>query len=168
METSTPSKLLLGHPQHMRGSFTLDISGDPDRVFNLEEPLDYPTGTIDEIAAYHVIEHLNHLKVPIAVASWVRCLKKGGKLIIECPDFDAVIGKYEEAVFDHKDKGKETLWLEWIFGDDTRPGQQHRWGYNIERLLGLFEGLPVDAEAFTPMDYHQNEGPCLRIEATKL
>lgn len=157
---TTPKKILLGEPVKRPGYFTLDIAGSPDRNFDLNEPLDYDYNTIEEIGTYHLIEHLHPSRVKYLVTSWVNCLKPGGKLIIETPDFDGLILWYL--------KEQSTLSMKWIFGDDSRRGQNHLWGYNEKRLLDLFENLPVDAEFASPQDYHAQEGPCLRIEVTKL
>lgn len=160
METKT-KKLLLGHPMHKDGYTTLDAFGSPDRNFDLNEPLDYEPNSLEEIGAFHVIEHLHPGRVRFVVSSWVECLKPGGKIIIETPDFDGLIAWYV------KEPENRTV-LEWIFGDDSRRGQNHFWGYNKDRLMALFDGLPVDAEFAEPEDYHAKEGPCLRLEVTKL
>lgn len=160
METNT-KKILLGHPMKLDGYTTLDFVGSPDRNFDLNEPLDYEYNSLDEIAAYHVIEHLRPGRVKFLVESWVNCLKPGGKIIIETPDFDGLIAWYIKEPDNRKA-------LQWIFGDDSRKGQNHFWGYNKDRLLSLFEDLPVDAEFTEPQDYHAEEGPCLRIEVTKV
>ena len=160
MDTS-PKKLLLGHPLKLQGFFTLDYVGSPDRNFDLNEPLDYQYNSIETIESHHVIEHLHPGRVKFLVTSWVNCLKPGGTLIIETPDFDQLITWYI------RDPDNKKV-LQWIFGDDSRKGQNHLWGYNEKRLMDLFENLPVNAEFAPPQDYHSAEGPCLRIEVTKI
>lgn len=49
--------------------------------------LPYKDGTIDEIFASHIIEHFNYYEAKEVLKEWKRVLKKGGKLIIETPDF---------------------------------------------------------------------------------
>lgn len=158
---TTPQKILLGEPVKKAGFFTLDIAGSPDRNFDLNEPLDYDYNSIEWIGTFHLIEHLHPSRVKYLVTSWVNCLKPGGKLIIETPDFDQLITWYIREPENRKV-------LQWIFGDDSRRGQNHLWGFNEKRLLDLFENLPVDAEFAPPEDYHANEGPCLRLEVTKI
>ena len=44
-------------------------------------------GTVDAIAAYHLIEHFKYWDAHAALKEWRRALKPGGKLILETPDF---------------------------------------------------------------------------------
>ena len=47
----------------------------------------YPDNTVDEIAAYHLIEHFKYHDAFDVLREWYRALKPGGKLTLETPDF---------------------------------------------------------------------------------
>ncbi len=92
-----------------------------------------------------------------ALKEWYRILSPRGKLIIECPD---------RAIMEYLEGNEERLYC--IYGRQRFPGDNHYWGYNAKRLkenlekIGFMEVLETD-----PQDYHKDNEPCLRIEATK-
>ena len=97
------------------------------------------------IETYHVIEHLNRHDLPIALKEWRRVLIVGGRLIIECPDFDEAIKEYIQ--------GNEKR-INNIFGLQRFPGDVHQFGYNLkitdmQAAIGLaqLEKLPRFIEA---------------------
>ena len=132
-----------------------------DRVFDCNEPLDYPDESVEEILAIHLLEHLRPKGIDRVVKSWYRVLKKGGKLIIELPDFDSEL---KQALENQTDSGI----LKWIFGNQERPGQDHLWGWNKIRLLNLLRDAGFNRIDFTePQDYRKEQEPCLRVKAIK-
>jgi len=83
----------------------------------------------------------------------------GGKLIIECPDFDKAVDEYL--------KGREER-INNIFGLQRFEGDTHFWGYNFKRLKrALEENEYKGAKRSMPQDYHRLEEPCMRVEAYK-
>lgn len=155
-------KLLLGEPRKgERGYTTIDIGDEADVKFDLNNPLSdiYPENSVDSIGAFHLIEHLKPTRIRKLIASWAKVLKPGGILNVECPDFDGCVQWYL--------KDKSLLSKQWIFGDDSREGQHHFWGFSAEELEDIFKELPVIYQLAEPQDYHKNQGPCLRIECVK-
>jgi predicted SAM-dependent methyltransferase len=51
--------------------------------------LPFKDESFDKVASSEVIEHFSHLEVKTVVKEWVRVLKKGGTLEIDCPDLRA-------------------------------------------------------------------------------
>jgi predicted SAM-dependent methyltransferase len=43
-------------------------------------------GSVDEILSVHLIEHLARWDAPFGLGEWVRVLRPGGRLVIECPN----------------------------------------------------------------------------------
>lgn len=146
---------------HLDGYLNVDLhSRKADEHVDLNEPLPYADERFEEIVGMHIFEHLDPTKMDSIIKSWNRVLKPGGTILLEMPDFDALCKSYLA------DRDRE-MTLEWIFGNQRDPGQQHRWGWNQKRLTKLFHrhGFYVSFE--DPKDYHSKEGPCLRIVATK-
>ena len=121
--------------------------------------LPFPDSSVDRIESYHVIEHLSHTRVKRVLLEWHRILRRGGQLVIECPDFDAAVREYlagnDQRLFN-------------VFGLHRFKGDIHLFGYNEKRLKLLletngFEGI----KSGIPTDYHVDEEPCLRIESRK-
>lgn len=121
--------------------------------------LPYPDNSVESITAYHVIEHLGRHHLPEALKEWHRVLVIGGKLIIECPDFDEAVKEYIQ--------GNEKR-IDNIFGLQRFPGDTHQFGYNFKRLKEVLEETGfTDIEEKEPQDYHSKDEPCLRVECVK-
>ncbi len=121
--------------------------------------LPYPAGSVGVIETYHVIEHLPRHDLPHALTEWHRVLAPGGRLIIECPDFDAAVKEYLEGNARRIDN---------IFGLQRFPGDTHLFGYNFPRLKEILAAAGfIQIERTAPQDYHTGEEPCLRVECTR-
>lgn len=59
--------------------------------------LDFEDGTVEEILASHVFEHLNPYKSIDILKDWLRVLKPGGKLIMEMPDIEQLCKRFVTA-----------------------------------------------------------------------
>jgi predicted SAM-dependent methyltransferase len=121
--------------------------------------LPFDDNAVVRIETYHVIEHLGRHEAVRAVREWYRVLKSGGILVIECPDFDAACREYLDGSQDRIDN---------IFGLQRFEGDSHRFGYNFERLRRLLAECGFQSIVQQqPTDYHREQEPCLRAEATK-
>ncbi len=161
LQNSHPLKLHLGcGDQYFEGYVNIDFRKTPatDVVCGIKK-LPYPDASADAIELYHVIEHLPRHDLPVALGEWNRVLRPGGKLIIECPDFDVAVKEYVT--------GNEKR-LDNLFGLQRFPGDVHFFGYNFRRLKTLLEDAGfVAIEQREPRDYHTKDEPCLRVEASK-
>lgn len=60
-----------------------------DMTMDLKK-LSFKPGSIDEIYAFHILDHLFPQEIVEAVANWRSCLKVGGKLYLVVDDFEYV------------------------------------------------------------------------------
>jgi len=121
--------------------------------------LPYPNNSSEIIEAYHVIEHLSKNDFEKSLRECHRVLKKGGKLIIECPDFDEAIKEYLN--------GNEKR-IDNIFGMHRFFGDTHLFGYNFKRLEKILKKVNFNQiKNKKPQDSHKYKEPCLRIECIK-
>lgn len=51
------------------------------------QKLPYPDNSVDEIKAFHIIEHFHFFEIKEVLNEWYRVLKPGGRLYLETPDF---------------------------------------------------------------------------------
>ena len=58
----------------------------PDVVCDLHRLERFEDGTADEILAVHVVEHFWRWEIRDVMREWVRVLKSGGRMVIECPN----------------------------------------------------------------------------------
>ena len=122
--------------------------------------LPFPAGTVSRIETFHMIEHLSRHEFLEALFEWNRVLEEGGTLVIECPDFDATVKEYME--------GKKFR-INNIFGLQRHPGDYHHFGYTIENLAEIVQGLGFrEIRQEAPTDYHAPDEPSLRLTAVKV
>jgi SAM-dependent methyltransferase len=121
--------------------------------------LPFPNDSVEIIETYHMIEHLpQHLFIE-AIKNWWKKLIPGGRLVIECPDFDMTVTEYLD--------GNERR-LNNIFGLQRFRGDSHLWGYNFTRLKNSLEKHGYRGVKRTlPSDYHRLSESCIRVEAYK-
>ena len=113
--------------------------------------LPFPDNYADEARAIHVIEHFQPWDAPTAVKEWVRVLKPGATLAIECPCLDKII-----KLFDVPNVPPfMTYWG--LYGDPRLedPLMMHHWCYTEQQLRRLMAscGL-VEVRGEIPQ-YHQ-------------
>ena len=112
----------------------------PDVICDLRELTPFEDDSVDEILAVHVVEHFWRWEVLEVLQEWVRVLKPGGTMILECPNLLSAaqeLLKNPEAGAGPGPEGQRTMWV--FYGD---PGWQdpymiHRWGYTPLSLARL-------------------------------
>ncbi len=144
-QKSVPIRLNLGcGDKILDGYVNVDIVQEragkqPDVNCDIRDLSVFPANHCDEILAVHVVEHFWRWEVEQVLREWVRVLKPGGKMILECPN---LISACEEFLRDPDrasmpgPEGQRTMWV--FYGDPrwTDPLMVHRWGYT-PRSLGL-------------------------------
>lgn len=119
----------------------------PDVVHDLTKPLPWGDGEVDEVHAYHVIEHFYRWQVPGIIKDWARVLKPGGLLVLECPCLNKVLGIFHHFVTKGEPvDGRLTMWA--LYGDPKyeEPAMTHRWCYPVNELMSLVEDAGLKAE----------------------
>jgi len=128
-------KLNLGCGDDIReGWINIDLAPGPgvDRVWNLEEtPLPYEDGTIDEIFASHVIEHLYPHQWHELIRDFHRMLRPGGRLEIRVP---YGIGRHNSHTY-HRS------WF-WPYTIDAFIDLKHRGSCEVDTEVKFFSRKP--------------------------
>lgn len=93
--------------------------------------------SVDEAMAIHVIEHIPRYETEKALKEWMRILKPGGQLAIECPDLIKVLKLFQvpEAPLNFTIMG--------LFGDPgfNDPAQVHKWCFSRAELDALMKDV---------------------------
>lgn len=106
--------------------------------------LQYENESIEEVRLHHVFEHFPRARAAALLASWHSWLKRGGKVHIEVPDFDAtaelVLGR------NTSDKDRKVA-IRHIFGSNEAAWAVHYDGWSKRRFRELLEvfGFSVDS-----------------------
>jgi len=126
--------------------------------------------SVDEIVAYHLIEHLSYMDFQKALTTWYRILKPGGKLIIECPDLEKLCALFLKCNFSQRwesySPGNPSLAVH-IFGNrgDGTIYDFHKSGYTKDFLSFMLSSFFKNIQFTTP---HKDYGcPCIRVECIK-
>jgi predicted SAM-dependent methyltransferase len=120
---------------------------------------------IDEIRAYHLIEHFDFMQIQEVLKEWYRALKPGGRLHLETPDF---MGSCEEFI-----KGPEE-WRIVLYGHFFAwpwiEGQCHKFLFTEQQLkfmlssAGFKDIRRIEADSI----YAKAKGPGGRENPKKL
>lgn len=129
----------------------------PDIVADIRA-IPLPDGCASEVLAVHVIEHFYRWEADAVVAEWVRLLKPGGKLVLECPDLAHACHAFLS--------GAPDPWSMWVFYGDPAwkdPLMCHRWGYTPETLGRLMESAGLERVQREPAMFKMREPRDMRM-----
>lgn len=156
-----PLRLHLGcGKRRFEGFVNIDVNYNSatDYVCDVSR-LPCPDNSVERIENYHVIEHIPRNRVKETLAEWLRVLRPGGTLVIECPDLDEAMRQYLAG-------NKERLFS--VYGHQRFPGDAHHWGYTDTTLSELLASVGFhNILQLAPQDYHKDIEPCIRVECQK-
>lgn len=106
---------------------------DPDIACDLRA-IPLPDDYADVARAIHVIEHFYPWEALPLLQEWLRVLKPGAELIIECPCFEKIMALCNVPEI----PPNYTHWG--LFGDPryADPLMMHKWCYSTKQMLRLF------------------------------
>lgn len=130
----------------------LNPFGDVDHVGSAKD-IELPSGSLDEVLALGVIEHLSYQDALATFTNVARMLKPGGEFLFDVPDFpvwcryaaDHYAGNATPFPIDHVRRT--------IYGWQRWPGDEHKFGWDrqlLEEALGVtgFATIGFGVEAF--------------------
>lgn len=118
----TPIKLNLGcGDEILAGYINCDMdSAKADMLFDAAK-IPFPDNSVDEIRAYHLIEHFPFQKGLGVLKEWFRVLKPNGKLVTETPDLLNTCKKFVEV----DEQSRIVLYGHFFAWPDLSPWQTH-------------------------------------------
>jgi SAM-dependent methyltransferase len=113
--------------------------------------LPFPDNYADEARAIHVIEHFQVWEAHKALKEWVRVLKPGAELAIECPCLDKIIELFKVPNI----PPWATYWG--LYGDPRLedPLMMHKWCYTEAQLRKLMQSVGLAEVRGEPPMFHQ-------------
>jgi SAM-dependent methyltransferase len=109
----------------------------PDLLCDVRNLSPIPSDYADEVLAVHVIEHFYQWEVDSILREWIRVLKPGGRLVLECPNLENAAREFLENADQAALGGVEGQRSMWVFYGDPSwcdPLMIHRWGYTPSSL----------------------------------
>lgn len=158
-----PIRINLGSGIHpWPGYINVDYCGECDIQSDVTVLPMFADGTIDEIHAIHLFEHIDRMRVSDALAEWHRVLKSGGRLVLEMPCLNKIVDMIGRGVIDPK------LTMFGLFGDPRYESEymRHRWCYTYGEIQELLKYAGFEVSFEEPL-YHKRERDMRVIGARK-
>lgn len=142
----------------------------PDVICDLHDLAPFADNSADEILSVHVVEHFWRWEIRDVLREWIRVLKPGGRMIVECPNLLSACQTFmrNPQEFSREDKkGQRTMWV--FYGDPAwkDPLMIHRWGYTPQSLAELLQEAGLADIRQEPAQFKLREPRDMRIVATK-
>ena len=105
-----------------------------DFVCDARELKMIPDGSVSEISACHILEHVKRNEVSDVLREWNRALKPGGEIRIAVPDFEAVVEEYLVT--------RDLMCLQGLlYGGQTYDYNFHYQAFDFRMMKGLLEDV---------------------------
>lgn len=174
--SATITKLNLGcGDKILQGFINVDVAASrngkqPDVLCDLADLSQFQDNSVDEILSVHVVEHFWRWEVETILSEWVRTLKPGGKLILECPNLISACERFLENPQQacHEDqRGQQTMWV--FYGDPSwrDPLMVHRWGFTPYSLKLLLQKIGLQDIRQEPAEFKLREPRDMRVVGVK-
>jgi len=142
----------------------------PDVLCDLRDLAPFDSDSCDEVLSVHVVEHLWRWEVVGVLREWMRVLKPGGVMILECPN---LLTACEEFLKDPVGgarpgvEGQRTMWV--LYGDPQwqDPLMCHRWGYTPASLRQVMEEAGLVNVRQEPAQFKLREPRDMRLVGEK-
>ena len=142
----------------------------PDVICDLHRLAPFEDASADEILSVHVVEHFWRWEVVGVLREWLRVLKPGAPMILECPNLLSACEQFlrdPEAFSGPGPEGQRTMW---VFYGDPRwqdPLMVHRWGYTPRSLAAVMQEAGLADIRQEPAQFKLREPRDMRLVGRK-
>ena len=174
--TTNTVKLNLGcGDKILQGYINVDVASEragnkPDVICDVRKLDKFCDNYADEIMAVHVIEHFWRWEVVEILREWVRVLKPGGKMILECPNLKSACEEFLKNPDVRSQPGQDGQRTMWVFYGDpgwSDPLMVHRWGYTPLSLAQVMSESGLKDLKQEPAQFKLREPRDMRITGIK-
>jgi SAM-dependent methyltransferase len=142
----------------------------PDVLCDLRRLTPFESDSVEEILSVHAIEHFWRWEAADVLREWLRVLKPGGVMILECPNLAtacAELLKDPDCFAGAGRDGQLTMWV--LYGDPAwqDPLMCHRWGYTPQSLMRLMGEAGLVKLRQEPAQFKLREPRDMRIVGEK-
>lgn len=176
METVAVKRLNLGcGDKILPGYINVDVvesrlDRKPDVICDLHKLTPFEDNSVDEILSVHVVEHFWRWEVVDVLKEWVRVLKPGGKMILECPNILSAaheLLRNPELACGPGPEGQRSMWV--FYGDPKWKDSYmvHRWGYTPLSLARIMHEAGLAQLRQEPAEFKLREPRDMRVVGEK-
>ncbi len=142
----------------------------PDVLCDLHQLAPFENDSVDEILSVHVVEHFWRWEVVGILREWVRVLKPGGTMFLECPNLLAACHELlqnPDIATGPGQEGQRTMWV--FYGDPAwqDPLMIHRWGYSPRSLAQVMHEAGLVNLRQEPAQFKLREPRDMRMAGEK-
>lgn len=109
-----------------------------DAYWSVAGPWPYADGSVDEIYAGHLVEHLHREQAEAALVEALRVLRPGGRIMVVAPDMEKADAAFGVGQHPHRHGGHR-----W-------PGDEHRWQTTEDQVHQLLTDVGFVATKVLP------------------
>jgi predicted SAM-dependent methyltransferase len=133
-----PIRLHMGGTERVDGWTNINIQPGEcvDIVADVRDLSAFGDGTVEEIYASHVLEHLPFTAAGEALDEWHRALRPGGRLRVAVPDIDTIMKLATLPVISVRGIYELTRF---VYGGQTDAYDFHKCGFTVETLAAVLE-----------------------------
>ena len=142
----------------------------PDVLCDLHALTPFEDNSAEEILSVHVVEHFWRWEVVGVLKEWIRVLKPGGLMILECPNLKSACEMFLSDPDLHARQGPEGQRTMWVFYGDPSwrdPLMVHRWGYTPQSLAAVMEEAGLVRIRQEPAQFKLREPRDMRVVGEK-
>jgi SAM-dependent methyltransferase len=142
----------------------------PDVLCDLHRLEPFEENSADEVLAVHVVEHFWRWEVVAVLREWLRVLKPGGRMVLECPNLRSACEQFLADPGRFAGPGPEGQRTMWVFYGDPAwkdPLMVHRWGYTPESLAAVMREAGLAEVRQEPAQFKLREPRDMRLVGIK-
>jgi len=142
----------------------------PDVLCDLRKLGPFADASCEEVMAIHVVEHVWRWEVVDVLREWVRVLRPGGRMVLECPNLVAACREVLDGPANAVGPGQEGQRSMWVLYGDPRwqdPLMVHRWGYTPQSLAQVMQEAGLVNVRQEPAQFKMREPRDMRVVGEK-
>ena len=142
----------------------------PDVLCDLRKLASFGNSSAEEVMAIHVVEHFWRWEVVEVLREWVRVLRPGGRMVLECPNLASACREVLEGPPQAVGPGQEGQRSMWVLYGDPRwqdPLMVHRWGYTPQSLAQVMQEAGLVNVRQEPAQFKMREPRDMRVVGEK-